>query len=86
MIGGYEVDVHRPGTRAIIEADSRAFHFSPVQIAADIRKQRQLEEWGFAVMRVLWEQTTYDPEATLARAEQFLLANAAPPIPGPPTV
>jgi very-short-patch-repair endonuclease len=83
-LAGHEVDVHWIGTRAIVEADSDAYHSSPAQIAADIEKQRFLRSLGFVFLLVLWKQTNYEPEATLARIERFRLENLAPPVPGIP--
>ncbi|MDQ8045394.1 MAG: DUF559 domain-containing protein, partial [Patulibacter sp.] len=84
QIGGFEVDVWFPLTRAIVEADGDRFHSSPAQLAADAAKRAALEAYGFRIMRVDWAAANYRPEDTIDRIEAFRLANLAPPVPGPP--
>ena len=78
---GFEVDIHFPGTRAIVETDGAGFHLSPAQIADDIEKQTALEAHGFVIKRLNWNQVNYEPEATVANVDRFRMENLAPPVP-----
>lgn len=81
MLGGFEVDVHWHGTRAIVEADGHATHTSPAAVARDLAKRKVLESLGFVLMLVDWNAVVYQPEVTLARIDRFRLANLAAPVP-----
>lgn len=74
------------GTAAIVECDSRKFHSTPEQRAADARKRRVLQHYGYRFLLLRWEQVAYYPEDGLARIIAHYRANIAPPVPrpGPP--
>lgn len=74
------------GTAAIVECDSREFHSTPSQRAADARKRRVLQHYGYRLLLLRWEQVAYYPEDGLARIIAHYRSNQAPPIqrPGPP--
>lgn len=81
MVEGEEVDFSWFGTRAIVEADGRATHHTPSQLAADQRKWAVLEAAGYVILRVTYAQVVYEPKATVERIRAFLRDNAGPPIP-----
>lgn len=79
-VHGFELDVWFPGTRAVIECDSRRFHRTPAQLAADARKRRVLTHLGFVFLLLRWEQVAYYPEDGLRRIIDHYAANAVPPV------
>jgi very-short-patch-repair endonuclease len=81
LVEGFRPDILAVGTRAILECDGRDYHRSLAQIAADEAREARLEAMGFVILRIRWGQLRYEPERTLARIEQFVLANSAPPVP-----
>ena len=52
IVGGYEVDVHWPGTKLIVELDSWAFHRSKRSFYSDRAKWLDLRARGFDVLTV----------------------------------
>ena len=66
-VAGYEVDVHWPGTRLIVELDSWASHGHRAAFERDSAKGAQLTAAGYTVIRVTWRQLTTEPEAVAAR-------------------
>lgn len=81
VVHGHEVDLHRPGTRGIIEADGREYHSSPAAIARDIAKRRMLEDLGYVFQLFDWNAVNYRPLETLAIAGRFIHANMDAPVP-----
>lgn len=71
------------GTAAIVECDSRRFHATPAERAADARKRRVLQHYGYRFLLLRWEQVAYYPEDGLARIIAHYRANIAPPVPNP---
>jgi very-short-patch-repair endonuclease len=82
VLEGFEPDLMWLNTRAIIECDGRDHHRSPAQLAADARKEVLLLSLGYVILRLRWAHVVYEPARTLARIEQFVLANSAPPVAG----
>ncbi len=85
QVHNFELDVWFPGTRAVIECDSRKFHSTPAQLARDARKRRILTHLGFVFLLLRWEQVAFRPEDGLNRILAHYRANAVPPTakPGP---
>lgn len=81
MIVGEECDFSWIGSRVIVEADGRAHHQSPADIAADIAKWEALRAAGYIVVRVTYAQVAYEPEATIERIRKMLLRYPGPPVP-----
>jgi very-short-patch-repair endonuclease len=52
IVGGYEVDVHWPGTKLIVELDSWAYHRSKRSFYGDRDKWLDLRAQGFDVLTV----------------------------------
>lgn len=78
LLDGFRPDLHFLRTRVIIECDGRDYHRSMAQIVADEKREKILRQRGFVFLRLRWADVQYRPEATLARIEQFVLANLQP--------
>jgi hypothetical protein len=61
MVEGYEVDMHWPGTRLIVELDSSEYHRSPIEFARDRRRDAYLKTKGYDVVRVADSWLNSDP-------------------------
>jgi very-short-patch-repair endonuclease len=73
-LGRHEVDFLWREERLVVEVDGFAFHSSRVDFEHDRRRDAELQASGFRVMRVTWRQITDEPEATLVRLAQALVA------------
>ena len=71
---GCEVDFLWPEQRFIVEVDGFAFHGSRAAFERDRRRDADLQGAGYRVMRVTWRQLVDEPEATLVRIAQALVA------------
>jgi very-short-patch-repair endonuclease len=71
-VAGYEVDMHWPGTRLIVELDSYEYHRTPAEFDADRRRDARLKVLGFEVLRVPDRWLSSDP-AGVARTVKALL-------------
>ena len=80
VLGGRRVvpDLRWPRQRLVVEADGAAWHDNRVARTADAERQALLEAHGERVLRVTWQQTTRQPQQTLARI-RAALADPAPP-------
>ena len=67
-----EVDFYWPDARLVVEADGLRVHDTPYGRKRDRRKQARLEEHGFRVLRVSWEQLTMEPDRTAERIRRAL--------------
>lgn len=81
VIEGVEADIWQVGTRAVIECDGRQFHRTLAQILRDAERDVILMAAGYQILRLLWDQVVYHPDATLARVVAFCQANQEPPNP-----
>jgi predicted transcriptional regulator of viral defense system len=61
MVEGYEVDMHWPGTRLIVELDSYEYHRTPIEFAQDRRRDAYLKTRGYEVLRVADSWLNTDP-------------------------
>jgi hypothetical protein len=66
-----EVDLLWPDHRFVVEADSRRFHTNEAAFERDHRRNRELMDAEYAVLRVSWRETEREPKAVFAvvRAE-----------------
>ena len=71
-IGRYRPDMLWREQRLIVELDGRDGHSSAAQIAADNRRQAELERLGYRVLRFSWEQLQRESEAVLAQIREAL--------------
>jgi len=78
---GFRPDLGWIDTAAIVECDGRDYHRSPAQILADAEREEILIALGYVILRLRWGQVVYEPERTLARIEEHVLANSRPPVP-----
>jgi very-short-patch-repair endonuclease len=60
-IEGYEVDVHFPGTKLIVELDGYEFHRTRTEFDSDRRRDAHLKVKGYEVLRVGDEWLNSDP-------------------------
>jgi very-short-patch-repair endonuclease len=70
-------DLRWPQQRLVVEADGAAWHDNRVARVADAERQALLEAHGERVLRVTWQQTTRQPQQTLARIRVALAEGAA---------
>jgi very-short-patch-repair endonuclease len=91
-VGGFEVDIHFPGTPLIVELDSYDYHRTPHEFDADRRKDAALKRKGYEVLRVSDTWLNSDPDGVADTVAQLLSAypaatrdrdaeSAAPPAP-----
>lgn len=66
-IGRWRPDMLWRGRRLIVELDGRDAHSTPAQIAADTRRQAELERMGFTVARFTWDEVQFEPDAVAAK-------------------
>lgn len=73
-IGRYVPDMLWRDRMLIVELDGRDAHTSAAQLAADVTKQRWLEERGHTVVRFRWEEVNFRTAAVAARVREQLAA------------
>jgi very-short-patch-repair endonuclease len=72
FVEGYEVDMHWPGTKLIVELDSYEYHRTPTSFEQDRRRDAELKLRGYTVIRVTGAWIDTDPQR-LARTLRALL-------------
>ncbi len=60
-VGGWEVDFLWPDHGLVVEIDGYAFHSGRRAFERDRRKQAELQDLGFEVLRFTWRQITKEP-------------------------
>ena len=65
-IARYRPDMLWREARLIVELDGRNAHSTPAQLAADARRQAELETMGYAVLRFTWAEVEFEPERVAA--------------------
>jgi very-short-patch-repair endonuclease len=76
IVEGYEVDMHWPGTRLIVELDSYEYHRTPTSFEQDRRRDAELKLKSYTVIRVTGTWLATDPRG-LANTLHALLAISA---------
>jgi len=66
-VGPYEVDLLWRGERVIAEVDGYRFHSSRRAFERDRRRDPELRERGYEVIRITWRQIVDEPEVVIAR-------------------
>jgi very-short-patch-repair endonuclease len=64
---GYEVDVHWPAARLVVEVDGYRFHGTRAAFERERVRDGRLHAAGFLVIRVTWRQLEREPLAVIAR-------------------
>lgn len=77
LLPGIRVDAVYRRARIVLEYDSRDWHTLDSDIAADVARQRRLEEAGWLVIRVTHRMIRDDPVGTLAMIERLRLEREA---------
>jgi predicted transcriptional regulator of viral defense system len=67
-----EVDLLWPDHRLVVEADSRRHHGVEVAFERDRKRDRDLLDAGYTVIRVTWRQAEREPAAIAASIRAFL--------------
>jgi hypothetical protein len=67
-----EVDLLWRAQRLVVEADSRRHHGIEVAFERDRRRDRELLDAGYAVIRVTWRQTEREPREIAASIRRFV--------------
>ena len=71
---GYDVDAVYERERLVVELDGRAYHQRRAQMAADRRRDADLQIAGYRVLRLVWDQFGAGDELVTARLVRALLA------------
>ncbi len=71
-IGRYRPDMLWREARLIVELDGRAAHHTPAQLAADARRQAELERLGYTVLRFPWDDVHRRPASIAAEVRAHL--------------
>lgn len=66
-IGRYEVDLLWQAQRLVVEIDGYAFHGTRAAFERDRRRDVELAEQGYRVLRFTWRQIVGEPEWVIAR-------------------
>ena len=76
-IGRHEVDFCWRTQRVIVEIDGYPFHSSRAALERDHRRDAQLQQMGFIVIRILARELSSEPEKVLVRVVGALAVRAA---------
>ena len=76
-LGPYEVDLHWPAERLVVEVDGYAFHSSRAAFERDRLRDADLQARGHRVLRITFRRIDEAPHAVVARLAAAL-ATAAP--------
>jgi very-short-patch-repair endonuclease len=76
-IGRFEVDFCWHRERVIVEIDGYSFHSSQAALERDHRRDAELQQMGFLVIRILARELIEAPERVLARTAGALALRAA---------
>ena len=75
-IGRWRPDMLWREHRLVVELDGRDAHSTAAQLAADARREAELRQLGFTVVRFTWWQVHHDAEAVAARVRSLLQGEA----------
>jgi very-short-patch-repair endonuclease len=67
-----EVDLLWPRARLVVEADSRRHHGIEVAFERDRKRDRDLFDAGYAVIRVTWRQVEHEAPEIAASIRAYL--------------
>jgi very-short-patch-repair endonuclease len=73
-LGRYEVDMLWRRQRLVVEVDGFAYHGSRRAFERDRRRDADLTQAGYRVVRFTWRQITQEPEAVVARLAALIAA------------
>ncbi len=76
-VAGYEVDFLWPDHRLVVEVDGYAFHSTRRSFERDRRRDAELTNHGYRVIRLTWRQITAEPEAVIAQLAPSLFARSS---------
>jgi very-short-patch-repair endonuclease len=77
-IGPYTVDALWPAERVIVELDSRQAHETTKAFESDRARDRDLQVWGYKVVRITWRQLHADGATIAAQLSQLLSPPTTP--------
>ncbi|MEA2291769.1 MAG: hypothetical protein QOF17_789 [Solirubrobacteraceae bacterium] len=66
-VAGHLCDLFWPGLGLVVEVDSVGFHATPRAFQRDRRRDAELADAGFRVLRITCWEIVHEPEATVAR-------------------
>jgi very-short-patch-repair endonuclease len=72
LVDGYEVDFLWREQRVAVEVDGFRFHSSRRAFERDRRRDADLQNLGFSVLRLTWRQVVDESHATIARTARAL--------------
>lgn len=75
-VAGYEVDLHWPQQRIVVEADGYAFHSQRAAFETDRARDARLASEGWVVLRFTWQQLLNDSHQVVARLAATLAGRA----------
>jgi very-short-patch-repair endonuclease len=77
-IGPYTVDALWPAERLVVELDSRQAHETTKAFEADRARDRDLQVWGYNVLRITWRQLHEDGPRIAAQLTALLSPPTTP--------
>jgi very-short-patch-repair endonuclease len=83
-VEGYDVDMHWPGTKLIVELDHYEYHRTPAEFTNDRRRDAYLKTKGYTVLRISDEWFDNDPNG-VAETVKALLSSAQAAAPRSPS-
>ncbi len=69
-VATYRIDFLWPDARVIVESDGARAHRGDRRRTADVRRDRRLTDLDYRVVRISYEQATYEPERTVTRLRE----------------
>lgn len=76
VVGRYRIDFAYVSALIAIELDGHATHSSPAAIAADRRRQRELERLGWRFIRFGGQEVYQNADACAREAREFIVKNS----------
>jgi very-short-patch-repair endonuclease len=65
-VGRFEVDFCWRSARIVVEVDGYAFHSSRAALERDHRRDAELQQLGFLVIRITWRELRFEPMTVVA--------------------
>lgn len=81
-VGRYRIDFAYVPAKIAIELDGHATHSSPAAIAADRRRQRELEKLGWRFIRFGGQEVYQNADACAREAREFIVKHSRKAVQG----
>ena len=71
-VAGFEVDLHWPEARVVVEVDGFAFHGTRSAFERDRRRDAELQAQAWRVVRLTWRRIVDEPELVIAQLRSMV--------------